>query len=51
MKDGFLKVAVSTPETKVANVKYNTQLVIDIARRAAMEGVKVLALPELVLST
>ena len=51
MKDGFLKVAVSTPETKVANVKYNTQLVIDIAHRAAKEGIKVLALPELVLST
>ena len=51
MKDGFLKVAVSTPETKVANVKYNTQLVIDIAHRAAKEGVKVLAFPELVLST
>ncbi len=50
MKDGFVKVAAATPAIRVADCAYNAGQVIDLAREAAAQGVKVLAFPELCLT-
>ncbi|MCH5251404.1 MAG: NAD(+) synthase [Lachnospiraceae bacterium] len=47
MKDGFIKVAVSTPDLKVADCLYNTEQMIKKAEDMAKQGVKLLAFPEL----
>ena len=47
MKDGFLKIGVSTPPSKVADTEYNVKELVRIANDAAKEGVKVLLFPEL----
>ena len=50
MRDGFVKVAVGTPEIKVADCRYNAQSCLELIRRGAEQGVKVLCLPELCLT-
>ena len=50
MRDGFVKVAVGTPEIRVADCAPNAQACIALMRQAAEQGVKVLCLPELCLT-
>lgn len=50
MKDGFLKVAVATPDIRVADPAHNVASHIALAREAADVGVRVLVFPELSLS-
>jgi NAD+ synthase (glutamine-hydrolysing) len=47
MKDGFVKVAAATPVIKVADVEFNTKNIIECMEKAAEQGTKVLAFPEL----
>lgn len=47
MRDGFLKVAVATPEVKVADCSWNAQQTIQLLQEAEEQGVKVLVFPEL----
>ena len=50
MKDGFLRIAAACPTVKVADPAANAAAHIAAARRAAKEGARVLAFPELSLS-
>ena len=50
MKDGFIKVATATPKIKVGDVRFNAQSIIACIKKAAEQGVKLLALPELCLT-
>ena len=50
MRDGFIKVAAATPEIKVAHCGHNARACIELIEQAARQGVKVLTLPELVLT-
>lgn len=50
MKDGFLKIAVSTPELKVADCKFNREEMVRKAGELAEQGVKLLAFPEFSLT-
>ena len=35
MKDGFLRVAVATPNIKVADCKYNSEQIINLCKEAS----------------
>ena len=50
MKDGFLKVAVSTPDLRVADCQYNKQQLVNKAEKMNGQGVKLLAFPEFSLT-
>lgn len=50
MKDGFLKIAVSTPELKVADCIFNREEMVRKAGKMAERGVKLLAFPEFSLT-
>lgn len=50
MKDGFLKVAVATPEIKVADCRFNKEQLLKKAVEMDKRGVKLLAFPELSLT-
>ena len=50
MRDGFIKIAAGTPKIRVADCAYNAGQCIDLIRRGAEQGVKVLCLPELCLT-
>ena len=50
MRDGFIKVAAATPEIKVAHCDFNAKACIALIEQAAEQGVKILVLPELVLT-
>ena len=50
MRDGFIKVAVSTPDLRVADSSYNVERMIETAEKLAGQGVKLLAFPELSLT-
>ena len=50
MKDGFIKVAACSPKIKLADPKHNADLIIDAIKRAAQEGVTLIAFPELVMT-
>ncbi len=50
MRDGFVKVAAGTPEIQVADCQYNAARCVELMREAADRGVRVLVLPELVLT-
>ena len=50
MKDGFVKVAVATPEVRVADCVFNREKTQELIRQAAEQGVKLLVLPELGLT-
>ncbi|MGL4292409.1 MAG: NAD(+) synthase [Bacteroidales bacterium] len=47
MKFGFLKVAAAVPVIKVADCQYNIQQIVSLTRKAASQGVSVVAYPEL----
>jgi len=50
MKDGFVKVAALSPKVRVADPKYNAELIISYSREAAGEGASVLVFPELCIT-
>ena len=50
MKDGFVKIATSSPRLWIANPRKNCDECISEARRASETGVKVLVFPELALT-
>ena len=50
MRDGFVKVAVSSPELRVADCTFNVENLIHKAKEMADRGVKVLAFPEFSLT-
>ena len=50
MKYGFVKVAAVTPRIKVADTKYNGQLIRDCMEEAQKIGAKVVVFPELVIT-
>ena len=47
MKDGYIKVAAITPALKVADVKYNLDMICKNIDMAAKEGAKLMVFPEL----
>lgn len=47
MKDGFIKVAAGTPEVRVADCEFNTASILKTIESAELQGVKILALPEM----
>ena len=47
MRDGFVKVAVATPEVRVADCVFNREKTQELILQAAEQGVKLLVLPEL----
>ena len=50
MKDGFVKVAVGTPEVRVADCVFNREKSLELILQAEEQGVKLLVLPELGLT-
>ncbi len=50
MKHGFLKVAAVTPKIKVADPKYNAQVICQRMTEACENGAKVIVFPELCLT-
>ncbi|TCL44520.1 NAD(+) synthase [Harryflintia acetispora] len=50
MKDGFIRVAAGTPKIRVADCDYNAGQVVALAKQADEQNVRLLCLPELVLS-
>ena len=50
MKDGFIKVAVCTPEIQVADVDFNVDKIISQLEKCREEGVKVAVFPELCIT-
>ncbi len=50
MRDGFIKVAVSSPELRVADCGFNRDKMVDKAGKMADLGVKLLAFPEFSLT-
>ena len=50
MIEGFLRVAVSTPKIKVADVRFNTEAVLREIAEADRQGTSLLVFPELVLT-
>ena len=47
MKNGFVKVAATTPDIRVADVEFNTQNIINAMEEAQKNGAKILVFPEL----
>lgn len=47
MKDGFVKIACATPDLKVADVDYNSEMIIEQIKAACDKGVKIVCFPEL----
>ena len=50
MKDGFMKVAAITPETRVADVTANVEQIAGHMRRAAAAGAGIVVFPELCIT-
>lgn len=50
MQDGFLKVAVTTPELKVADCLFNKEQMVKKAKEMDKKGVRLLVFPELSLT-
>ncbi len=50
MRHGFIKVAIATPDIRVADTTYNTEQVIKSLKDAEKEGAKLVVLPELCLT-
>ena len=50
MKYGFVKVAAVTPKIKVADTKYNGQLIRTLMKDAERAGAKVVTFPELAIT-
>lgn len=50
MRQGFVKVAAVTPKIKVADTKYNAELILDMMKESARQGAKIVVFPELCLT-
>ncbi len=50
MRDGFVRVAVGTPEIHVADCEFNAQSIIALMKEAQEKHVKLLVLPELCIT-
>ncbi len=50
MEQGFVKVAAVTPKIKVADTKYNGEVICAEIKKAAEQGAKVIVLPELCIT-
>ena len=50
MKHGFVKVAVATPQIRVADPAHNAAQIVALARSAAADGAKIIVFPELCLT-
>ena len=50
MKDGFIRVAATTPDIHVADPQYNSEQIIELMEQGSARGVKVMAFPELCLT-
>ena len=50
MKHGFIKVAAVTPKIKVADVKYNAQIICEQLEEAYAHGAKIIVFPELCIT-
>ena len=50
MRDGFIKVAAITPEIKVADVDYNSEIICSYMKKAEQEGAKISVFPELCIT-
>ena len=50
MRHGFLKVAAVTPKIRVADPKYNAQVICEKLEEAYERGAKVIVFPELSLT-
>ncbi|GLV55434.1 NAD(+) synthase [Dictyobacter sp. S3.2.2.5] len=48
---GFLRVAVVAPELQVANIRFNTRVIIDSLRQAAARGCRLALFPELCITS
>ena len=44
---GYVRVAASVPEIKVANVEFNVKEIVNEIKKLAKEGVQVVTFPEL----
>ena len=47
MRQGFVKVAAVTPKIKVADTKYNAELILDMMKESTRQGAKIVVFPEL----
>ena len=47
---GYIKVAAATPSLRVADCEYNSRQIVAMMERAASQGVKIMALPELAIT-
>ncbi len=50
MEHGYLKVASVSPKVRVADPKYNVQVIIQQAKEAALQGAGVIVFPELCIT-
>lgn len=50
IRDGFIRVAASTPEVKVADVEYNREQVCEQIEEGRKKGASMMVFPELVLT-
>lgn len=50
MKQGFIKVAASTPDIRVADVDFNVKSIIGKMKEAAQNGAKIIVFPELCIT-
>ena len=48
MRQGFVKAAAVTPKIKVADTKYNAELILDMMKESTRQGAKIVVFPELV---
>ena len=47
MRQGFVKVAAVTPKIKVADTKYNAELILDMMKESNRQGAKIVVFQEL----
>lgn len=50
MKDGYIRVATATPKIKVADCKYNTEVIVEMMEEAWEKKTKLLVFPELCIT-
>ena len=50
MRDGYIKAAAITPETRVADTIYNTEQICEKIREYSAQGAKILVFPELCIT-
>lgn len=50
MRQGFVKAAAATPKIKVADTKYNAELILDMMKESTRQGAKIVVFPELCLT-